>query len=93
VRPGRRSRCSAWAARPPITLFNSASARIGGHDLGGGTAALTAAFGPVSAFARKAATPRDAALVATLTPGHYTVRVSGVAATTATALVEVYEVP
>ena len=38
-----------------------------------------------------AAGSRDAALVATLVPGNYSVQVSGVGGTTGIALVEVYE--
>ena len=77
---------------PQLKLFNSASSQIGENNNWGGTTALTAAFGQVGAFALPA-TSRDAALLATLTPGGYTVQVSGVATTTGVALVEVYEVP
>jgi hypothetical protein len=77
---------------PQLTLFNSASTRIDANDDWSGTPALTAAFAAVGAFALPA-TSRDAALVTTLAPGSYTVEVTGVAATTGTALVEIYEVP
>ncbi len=80
-------------ADPQLALFNSASARIGENDNWGGTAALSAAFTAVGAFQLSGPTSRDAALLATLTPGNYTVQVSGVGGTTGTALVEVYEVP
>ena len=43
--------------------------------------------------ANASAEDRDAALLATLSPGSYTCVVSGVNNTTGTALVEVYEVP
>jgi len=69
---------------------------IGSNDNWGSTAALTAslsaAFSQVAAF-QLPATSRDAALVASLVPGSYTVQVSGVANTTGIALVEVYELP
>ncbi|MEY2878721.1 MAG: hypothetical protein RLZZ15_1101, partial [Verrucomicrobiota bacterium] len=58
----------------------------------GGTAALTAAFTSVGAFALPAAS-LDAALVATLQPGNYTVEVKGAGTTTGVALVEIYDVP
>ena len=80
-------------ADPQLTLFNAASAKIGENDNWGGTAALTAAFTQVGAFALFSATSRDAALLATLQPGNYTVQVSGVGGTTGLAIVEVYEVP
>ncbi len=80
-------------ADPQLALFNSASAKIGENDNWGGTAALTSVFDSVGAFRLAPATSRDAALVATLAPGNYTVQVTGVGNTTGTALVEVYEVP
>ena len=80
-------------ADPQLALFNSASAKIGENDNWGGTAALTAVFDSVGAFRLSPPTSRDAALVVTLAPGNYSVQVSGVANTTGTALVEVYEVP
>jgi len=80
-------------ADPQLTLFDSASARIGENNDWAGTAELTAAFTSVGAFALPAATSKDAALLVTLPPGLYSVRVSGTANTTGVALVEVYEVP
>ncbi len=80
-------------ADPQLTLFNASSTRIDANDNWGGTAALTAAFASVGAFALPGATSRDAALLVTLPPGLYSVEVTGVANTTGTALVEVYEVP
>ena len=79
-------------ADPQLALFNGASAQIGENDNWGGTAALTAAYAQVGAFGLPSAS-KDAALLATLAPGGYSVRVSGVATTTGVALVEVYEVP
>ena len=80
-------------ADPQLALFNSASAKIGENDNWGGSAALSAVFASVDAFPLTAPASRDAALVATLAPGNYTVQVTGVGNTTGTALVEVYEVP
>ena len=93
-------------ADPQLTLFNSSSTRIDANDNWGGTAALTAAFASVGAFALPGATSRDAALLVTLPPGLYSVEVTASAASTSTpglpanaaaasgtALVEVYEVP
>jgi hypothetical protein len=54
--------------------------------------ALTPTFISVGAFALTAGS-RDAALVTSLTPGSYTVQVSGVNNGTGEALVEIYEVP
>jgi hypothetical protein len=79
-------------ADPQLLLFNSSSVKISENDNWGGTPALTAAFTSVGAFALPA-TSKDAALLTTLPPGGYSVQVNGVATTTGTALVEVYEVP
>jgi hypothetical protein len=78
-------------ADPQLTLL-SGQTIVAANDNWNGTPALTAAFGQVGAFALPA-TSRDAALVATLAPGEYTVQVSGVGNTTGTAIVEVYEIP
>ena len=59
---------------------------------GTGAAALNAAFGSVQAFGLDAQS-KDAALIATLSPGSYTAQVNGANATTGVALVEVYELP
>ena len=78
---------------PQLTLFNSASTKIGENNDWGGTAALTDAFARVGAFALPAVSSKDAALLVRLPPGLYTVEVAGVANTTGVALVEVYAVP
>jgi hypothetical protein len=78
-------------ADPQLTLYSGQTV-IGSNDNWGGTAALTAAFTQVGAFALPAAS-RDAALLATLQPGNYTVQVIGVGNTTGVGIVEVYEVP
>jgi sugar lactone lactonase YvrE len=79
-------------ADPQLVLFNGASQPIANNDNWGGGADLSATFSAVGAFALPASS-KDAAVVVTLTPGNYTVQVSGVANTTGVALVEVYEVP
>jgi hypothetical protein len=82
---------SGVVSDPQLTLF-SGQTIIGSNDNWGGTAELTAAFTQVGAFVLPA-TSRDAALVATLQPGSYTVQVRGVGTASGTAIVEVYEVP
>ncbi len=82
---------SGAIADPQLTLY-SGQTIIATNDNWGGTAALTAAFSQVGAFALPAAS-RDAAVLATLQPGNYTVQASGVGGTTGVAIVEVYEVP
>lgn len=79
-------------ADPQLTLFAPGQVVVGSNDNWGGTTALTTAFARIGAFGLPAAS-RDAALVAALAPGSYTVQVSGVGATTGIALVEVYERP
>jgi hypothetical protein len=77
---------------PQLTLFRGGSqTSIGSNNNWGGTAELTAAFEQVGAFALPG-NSLDAALLATLEPGDYTVQVSGVGGATGVALVEVYEV-
>jgi hypothetical protein len=78
---------------PQLALFNASSVKIAENNDWSGTAALTAAFASVGAFALPSATSKDAALVLTLQPGNYSVQVSGVANTTGVALVEVYQAP
>ncbi|MDP3070224.1 MAG: immunoglobulin domain-containing protein [Opitutaceae bacterium] len=60
------------------------------NDNWGGDPALAAAFVQAGAFALAPAS-RDAAVVLRLPPGGYSVVVSGVGATTGTALVEIYD--
>ena len=78
-------------ADPQLTLFAGQTV-IGSNDNWGGTAALAAAFTQVGAFPLPAAS-RDAALLATLQPGGYTVQARGATGTTGMAIVEIYEVP
>ena len=76
-------------ADPQLALFLGTT-QISANDNWGGTAPLNAAFAQVGAFALPA-NSRDAAIVATLAPGSYSVQVGGVGGATGVALVEVYE--
>ncbi len=78
-------------ADPQLALF-AGSSQIGENNNWGGTTVLRDAFAQLAAFALPNDS-RDAALLAELRPGSYTVQVSGVAGTTGVALVEIYEVP
>lgn len=78
-------------ADPQLTVFNNSNQVVATNDNWNGVAALSAAFTQVGAFPLPP-TSRDAAVVTTLSPGSYTVQVSGVGNTTGVALVEVYEV-
>lgn len=82
---------SGAVSDPKLTLFGANSTKVGDNDDWGGTTALSAAFAAVGAFALPD-NSKDAALLATLAPGSYTVQVSGDKAS-GLALVEVYEVP
>jgi hypothetical protein len=76
---------------PKLELFDSATVKIQENDNWGGTAALADAFDAVGAFRLDPAS-RDAALLATLPPGSYTVQVTGVGGALGVALVEIYDV-
>ncbi len=77
---------------PKLELFNGASASIATNDNWSGTTALSAAFSAAGTFALDPAS-KDAALVATVSPGNYTVVVTPASGATGTGLVEVYELP
>ncbi len=79
-------------ADPQIRLHNSDSVVIASNDNWGGTAELSAAFRSVEAFDLPADSS-DAAMIATLQPGLYTVILSGVGESRGVALVEVYALP
>jgi sugar lactone lactonase YvrE len=83
---------SGFVADPQLVLFGANSTQIDQNNDWGGTPALVAAFNAVGAF-QLPANSRDAALVATLQPGDYTVQVSGVGGGTGLGIVEVYDVP
>lgn len=78
-------------ADPKLDVYTGTSL-VQTNDNWGGTAALTAAFAQVGAFALPAAS-RDAVLQLTLQPGAYSAQISGVGNTTGSALVEIYELP
>lgn len=80
-------------ADPTLSLVNQAGATVARNDNWedeGRGSLIASAASAVGAFQFRAGS-RDAALVATLPPGSYTAIVSGAAATTGVALVEVYE--
>ena len=81
-------------ADPQFSVFrleDGSDVAIASSNDWGGTAALKAAFTAAGAFNLAADNSKDAAIVLTLPPGGYTVVTSGVANTTGTALVEVYD--
>ena len=81
-------------ANPQLKIFNSAGHEVAANDdwsVGPGAAEIAQVSGQVGAFALQA-NSKDAALVASLTPGAYTVQISGVTNTTGIALAEVYPV-
>jgi hypothetical protein len=77
---------------PQLKLRGPGGVSFGENDNWGDSTALANAFGAVGAFGL-AAGSKDAALLVTLPPNSYTVEVTGVANTTGSALIEVYEVP
>lgn len=77
---------------PRLELYDAAGGKRQENDSWGATPELIAASAAVGAFALPAES-KDAAILATLPPGSYTVHVSGVGGTTGVALVEIYEVP
>ncbi len=78
-------------ADPKVEVFREGTtAAIASND--NWDRAHSTIFGAVGAFPLSADS-KDAALVTTLTPGSYTVQVSGVNGGTGEALVEIYEVP
>ncbi len=75
---------------PKLELFSDAGVKLTEND--NWVATLAATFTAVGAFQLDVGS-RDAALLALLAPGSYTVQVSGVANGTGEALIEIYEVP
>ena len=82
---------SGFVADPRLTFF-AGSTKINENDDWGGTTALTSAMTSVGAFAIPA-NSRDAALLATLQPGLYSVQISAPAGANGLVIAEVYEVP
>jgi hypothetical protein len=77
---------------PRIDVFDETATKVQENDDWGGSSGLAASFSSVGAFALDP-NSKDAALLATLSPGSYTVQVSGVGGLTGAALVEIYDVP
>jgi hypothetical protein len=75
---------------PKLEIYSSAGSRLMEDD--NWSPILAATFSAVGAFALDAGS-RDAALLAILTPGSYTVQVRGADGGTGEALIEIYEVP
>lgn len=82
---------SGFATDPRVELRVGERVVASNNDWAG-SSALAAAFSQVGAFAL-VGDSKDAALLATLAPGPYTVEVSSAAGATGAVLVEVYEVP
>lgn len=82
---------SGFVPDPKLDVF-SGDTRVNGNDNWGGTKELSDAFTSVGAFMIPAAS-KDAAVLAALSPGTYTVKVSGVDGGAGMVIVEVYEVP
>jgi hypothetical protein len=81
-------------ADPRLNLFNlQTQAVVQSNDNWGGAALLRTTAGRIGSFPVENAASRDAMLTATLTPGSYTVQVSGANSASGLTLVEVYEVP
>jgi hypothetical protein len=74
-----------------LDLINETGAIIASNDNWGGAAQLSNAMADVGAFAFVSSNSKDAAILATLAPGFYTVRLNRVGGTTGTAIFEVYE--
>jgi outer membrane protein assembly factor BamB/subtilisin family serine protease len=79
-------------AQPQIDLFNSANVDIQSNAGWSDSQALSAAFSAAGAFTL-APGSADAAMLATLAPGSYTLQLSGRNGSTGIGLVEVYLVP
>jgi L-ascorbate metabolism protein UlaG (beta-lactamase superfamily) len=83
---------------PRVDLFLSENGRnrlLASNDnwADGGAGPVRAAFASVAAFDLPEANSRDAALVVTVPAGAFTAQVSGAAAGTGEALIEIYELP
>lgn len=78
-------------ANPKLELY-SGNTKLQENDDWGGSATVATAANTVFAFGLPS-NSKDSALVVALSPGQYTVQVSGVGSTTGVALIEVYELP
>ncbi len=81
-------------ANPQLRIFKGSQVIAENDDwsVASGAIAVAGAAQSVQAFPLSTGS-RDAALLLTLSPGAYTVQVSGVGGTSGAALIEVYEVP
>jgi glucose/arabinose dehydrogenase len=79
-------------AQPQISLYDSAGVLVQSNSGWGDDPSLSVAFTQVGAFALPS-NSTDAAMVAVLPPGSYTVELSGAEGTTGVGLVEVYVMP
>jgi CubicO group peptidase (beta-lactamase class C family) len=77
---------------PRLELF-SGTTQLAGNSGWGGNAEIGGAASAVGAFAWSNPSSKDSAILVTLSPGPYTVQVSGASGDTGVALVELYEVP
>jgi hypothetical protein len=77
---------------PHIELYRGNSL-IQQNDDWSGAPELAAAFAQTGAFKLSSAQSKDAAMIATLSPGMYSLVVSGAGSTAGVALAEVYELP
>jgi hypothetical protein len=82
---------SGFAEDPKLTLY-AGERPIAANDNWGGGADLVSAFSEAGAFVLNPGS-RDAALLASLSAGNYTVRVETAGGATGTVLIEVYELP
>jgi hypothetical protein len=82
----------AGAAGDPRLMLYFGQALIASNDNWGGSATLASTFVSVGAFALPTGS-RDAAVVARLEPGNYTVQVSGIGGVSGLVLIEIYELP
>jgi hypothetical protein len=81
-----------FLTQPEIELFNAANTEIQSNAGWNSNPALTAAFSATGAFALPPGSA-DAAMLATLPAGSYTLQLSGLNGSTGIGLVEVYLVP
>lgn len=80
--------------RPSLSVFRGLTVIASNDDWNiNDPVRLSAAFDRVGAFRLLGGTSRDAALLVTLTPGPYTLQVTGAGGTAGSVLVEAYEVP
>jgi hypothetical protein len=85
-------KAAAVLANPQIDLYRG-NTLIQHNDDWAGTSDLSAAFAQTGAFKLSGPQSKDAAMVATLSPGMYSLVVSGAGSTAGVALAEVYQLP